>query len=135
MKKIVSSLFISLFLTISCSNENTNISGTDENVSTFNDVVSKIYNSQAKNHILIENLGGIYTKERIYNISSRSIGSEPLNLYLEGKNIYGKVVYSKEGNSWFSEMNNSSLFGKKIQFIQKDGKLILSTTGNIAGKS
>ncbi|MCJ8155099.1 hypothetical protein MKJ01_15125 [Chryseobacterium sp. SSA4.19] len=135
MKKIFASLAFAALLMMSCSNENTNIGKADENVSTYEDVISKIYNSKAKNHILIENLGGLHSNKRLFSILSRSIGSEPLAVSFSGRDITSPVNYSEFGNSWISNEDNSSLFGKKISLIQKNGKLIFSPLSNSASKN
>lgn len=135
MKKIFASLFFVALFTLSCSNESTNIAKADENISTYQDVVSKIYNSKAKNHILIENLGGIYSQDKIFSMSSRSMDAEPLAVYFGGREYSAKVNYSEFGNSWINNADNSGLFGKKINLIQKNGKLIITPTANISSKN
>ncbi|AZA84365.1 hypothetical protein C1637_05855 [Chryseobacterium lactis] len=115
---------------MSCSNESTNITKADEKLATYQDVISKIYNSEAKNHILIENLGGLYSKNRMFSISSRSKGAEPLGITFGGREYSSQVNYSEFGNSWISNVDNSSLFGKKISISQKNGKLIFAQETN-----
>nr|WP_315032514.1 hypothetical protein [uncultured Chryseobacterium sp.] len=135
MKKIFTSFFIVALLATSCSNENTNIAKADEQISTYQDVISKIYNSEAKNHILIENLGGLYSKNRLYSISSRSKGLEPLSVSFGGREFSSQVNYSEFGNSWISNVDNSSLFGKKLIISQQNGKLVFTqATNSTTGK-
>ena len=108
-----------LGLIVSCSNENTNIDKVDSNISQKENYY-KIYNSEAKNHIILENLGGIYDKNKITNVTSISLDSTPKDITINGVKLSGKFTSLSKGGTWSSQSDILSLFGKRV-IIKKLG--------------
>ena len=120
MLKKIYLLAIGFFL-LSCHDDAINLKKEDNN-SQAQSMFYKIYNSEAKNHLLIENLNGIYDKNNISNITSISSDGSPLKLTINGKTLVAPISLTGKGGSWrTSSYDVKSLFGKKI---------FLKTVGN-----
>ena len=123
MKKI---LFLSILgLTLSCSNESTGIDRNDSTVLKQSNFY-KIYNSEAKNHIMIESLSGIYDKNDMSKITSISLNGTPMDIILNGKKITGTLDVQGKGGSWSSPSDVFSFFGKKITLKKVGNNLMIS---------
>ena len=126
MKKILLTACIIGFM-VSCSNENIGITRNDENNSSVETQKNfmKLFNSNAKNQLLIENIGSLYSSAKIQNLSSRTLGtSDPLKLVINGNLINSEVNRSSFISSWNTSLTNTKqFFGKKFNFKIVDGKI------------
>lgn len=114
----------------SCTEDNVNIKKVS-NSENAKSVFYKIYNSEAKNHLLIENLNGIYDKNSISNISSRSLDGSPLSLSINGKILEGPVRLAGKDRVWQSSSSDiKSLFGNVILLKKGSNGLITSIASN-----
>lgn len=118
-------------LILSCSDDNTDINKSNLE-SSQKENYYKIYNSEAKNHIILENLGGIYDKNKITNITSFSLDSTPKDITINGEKLLGKFISQNKGGTWSSQSDISSLFGKKVSIKKSGNNYIISN--NVSNK-
>ncbi|MDV3866785.1 hypothetical protein CMU00_15955 [Elizabethkingia anophelis] len=122
--------FILGILMFSCTEDNVSIKKVS-NSENAKSVFYKIYNSEAKNHLLIENLNGIYDKNSISNISSRSLDGSPVSLSINGNIIEGTVKLAGKVGVWqSSSLDVKSLFGNTILLKKGSNGLIASIASN-----
>lgn len=114
---------------ISCHDDAINIKKED-NSNLTQSIFYKIYNSEAKNHLIIENLNGIYDKNSISNITSTSSDGSPMKLTIDGKTMVAPITLIGKGGVWRKSSSDiKSLFGKKI-FLKLVGNNLVASTSN-----
>ncbi|GAE62983.1 hypothetical protein CIN01S_02_01050 [Chryseobacterium indologenes NBRC 14944] len=123
-------------LMLSCKDENISIEKGNNTAEAAQSNYYKIYNSEAKNHLLIENLNGIYDKTNISNITSRSLDGNPMSLTFNGRTLSPQVNIVGKGGLWTaSTADVKSLFGKKLFLQVVNNKLVATTNTGAAGKN